>query len=142
MMNWRFSYSSFRKLSTVRPELQIIFNKALKISPVDFGISCGYRDKDEQELAFREGRSKLRWPESKHNRYPSDAVDFFPVVNGKAIWDNPSYFYLIAGLVLGIANQMGYKIRWGGAWNGELNKPGVLNDLPHIEWVEQEETHE
>lgn len=110
-----------------------MFTAALKCSPVDFGISCGHRNKTDQLVAFQEGWSKLTWPKSKHNREPSWAVDFFPLEDGKAAWTNYKLFYLVAGIVLGIAHDRGYKFRWGGAWDGTINMTGQFTDLPHIE---------
>lgn len=131
---WRFSRSSQDKLLTAHPILVEVFTKALAVSPVDFGISCGHRGKVEQMIAYQEGKSKLTWPDSKHNIFLSRAVDFFPYVAGRgAVWGDIELFYVIAGLVLGIGADMGFKLRWGGAWDGPLNGPGGFNDLPHIE---------
>ena len=133
MGKWKFSLNSQRHLYTCHPELVETMTRALETSPVDFGISCGHRDRIAQDKVFLEGASKLKWPDSKHNMSPSDAVDFFPVIGNKAIWGDAHLFYLIAGVVLGLSHNLGYRLRWGGAWYGTLNLPGVFNDLPHIE---------
>ena len=109
---------------------------ALDCSPVDFGISCGHRGQDEQTQAYLAGRSKVTWPNSKHNAAPSLAIDFFPVLSGRAQWERPDLFSLIAGLMIGIADCLGHRLRWGGAWDGTVNGTDEFMDLPHIELIE------
>jgi len=131
---WKFSTHSRLRLATAHPVLIEAFTKALEISPVDFGISCGHRGEVAQATAYNSGASRLIFPNSKHNRNPAWAVDFFPFVAGKGVmWNDEKLFYLIAGLVLGIGHEMGYRLRWGGAWHGWLNGHGDLHDTPHIE---------
>jgi peptidoglycan LD-endopeptidase CwlK len=132
---WQFSRQSKKHLYTARQELIECFKIALEISPIDFGISCGHRNEIQQTEAFQEGKSQVQWPNSKHNLFPSDAVDFFPYIAGRgAVWTDLKLFYLIAGLVLGVGQVKGYQLRWGGAWNGQLNTLKQFHDLPHIEW--------
>ena len=131
---WRFSKTSEERLLTADIRLVECFYDALAVSPVDFGISCGHREEVAQMIAYQEGKSKLSWPDSKHNRNPSEAVDFYPYIAGQgAVWNEPKLFYLIAGLVLAFGHDRGFNLRWGGAWNGKLNGPEEFNDLPHIE---------
>jgi peptidoglycan L-alanyl-D-glutamate endopeptidase CwlK len=137
---WKFSKRSTERLATAHPILVECFTAALKISPVDFGISCGHRDEKAQLIAYQEGKSNKLWPDGKHNKIPSEAVDFFPYVAERGVvWGDTEKFYLIAGLVIGIAHQKGFRLRWGGAWSGLLNQTRVdrgervLQDLPHIE---------
>jgi len=134
---WRFSTRSATHLRSAHPALIEACSLALEISPVDFGISCGYRGREEQTVLHAAGMSQLEYPHSKHNKAPSEAVDVFPYVRGKgAVWDDDRLFFVIAGLVLGIGHARGHKMRWGGAWKGSLNLPGQFKDLPHIELVE------
>lgn len=110
----KFSRSSKEKLKLCHPVLQLLLNEAIKY--FDFKIVCSYRNKEEQDLAFKKGTSKLKYPMSKHNRLPAMAVDIAPCVNGKICWDNKDLFYYMAGLVKGIASQMKINITWGGHW--------------------------
>jgi len=136
MTMWQFSTHSRLRLATAHLVLIEAFTKALEVSPVDFGISCGHRGEVAQNAAFISGASKLVFPNSKHNRNPAWAVDFFPFVAGQGVmWEDKKLFYLIAGLVMGIGQEMGYRLRWGGAWDGWLNRVGMLQDLPHIEML-------
>ena len=132
-MAWVFSQQSLRHLQTADTRLIEVAMMALTCSPVDLGISCGHRGQDEQTQVYLAGRSKVTWPNSKHNASPSLAIDFFPVLNGSAQWERPDLFHLIAGIMIGIADCLGYRLRWGGAWDGRVNGTDEWSDLPHIE---------
>lgn len=124
-----FSKKSLSVLNTCDPRLIEICNEAIKL--MDFSVIEGYRGEIEQNKAFNEGHSKLKFPLSSHNKQPSLAVDLAPY---PIDWNNRERFILLAGLMVGIGHQKGYNIRWGGAWNGldtiEVNK---FSDLPHFE---------
>lgn len=133
-----FDKESLLKLKQCHPELQSLFSEVIKHR--NCIITCGYRDKDDQEKAFAEGKTKLHYPNGNHNKLPSNAVDAYPApIN----MNNLSLFYNFAGFVQGIAQQMlvnkqmNHAIRWGGNWdnNGKLNMPGQLNDLVHFELI-------
>lgn len=38
----------------------------------------GHRDEDRQNKLFEEGKTKVKWPDSKHNTSPSKASDSAP----------------------------------------------------------------
>ena len=41
---------------------------------------------------------------------------------------------LFAGFVLGVANQMGIKLRWGGDWDQDFEvQDNKFDDFPHFE---------
>jgi peptidoglycan L-alanyl-D-glutamate endopeptidase CwlK len=125
-----FSPISAERLAECCTELQEIFNEVVK--HYDCTILCGYRGEKKQNEAFHEGTSTLRFPMGKHNQKPSLAVDAppFPV-----IWENKKRFHVFAGFVLGIATKMGYKLRWGGDWDGDwIFTDQRLHDLPHFEY--------
>ena len=71
-----FGRLSTQRLSTCDERLQDICNEAIKV--YDFSVLCGHRDEIEQKKLFREGKSKLEYPHSKHNSIPSLAVDIAP----------------------------------------------------------------
>jgi hypothetical protein len=125
------SYSARSKanLATCDPRLQEIFNKA--IEHTDCSITFGFREEEAQNIAFAEGASSKEWPDSKHNRSPSKAVDapVYPID-----WDDRERFTLFAGLVIGIGFVMGYDVRWGGDWNEDNQvKDNKFDDLVHFE---------
>lgn len=127
----KFSKSSADKLSTCHPLLQKLFNTIIEF--YDCTIIQGYRGKEEQNKAFAEGASKLKYPESKHNKTPSMAVDVAPFVNGKISWDTKQCTHF-AGVVQGIAFELKIDIRWGGDWNSNnYLADNTFNDLVHFE---------
>ena len=85
--------SKKRKLS-VDTKLQKILDAAIEI--FDFSIICGHRNKEAQDLAFATGKSKKKWPESTHNKYPSQAVDIAPY---PIDWENRDRFIFLAGII-------------------------------------------
>lgn len=133
----KFSDRSNKNLSTSHPKLVALFRKVLKVH--DCAITCGHRGKDDQDEAYFKGRSKLRFPHSKHNSLPSMAIDAVPYdnVNKKAMWDSLKNLYLFAGIVKGVASEMGLVIKWGGDWDSD-NDFGdqTFDDLVHFELEE------
>ena len=106
-----------------------ICNETIKI--MDFSVTCGHRDEVEQQRLFREGKSKLQYPKSKHNRMPSMAVDIAPY---PIDWNDKERFILLAGIMIGVAHEHNIKLRWGGDWNGDFDmKDQTFNDLAHFE---------
>ncbi len=71
-----FSDLSQQRLATCDERLQRIMNQA--ILSYDFSVLEGYRDEAEQNAAVADGRSKVNWPNGKHNQNPSLAVDIAP----------------------------------------------------------------
>lgn len=132
-----FSTRSRERLSECHPDLQTVMFTAIENSPIDFGIVCGHRGKDEQDLACSQGKSKTPWPTSKHNATPSMAVDVFPVRDGKAVWDDKILFVGLAKHILNTANVLGVKVRWGGDWDADGDwKDEKFLDMPHFELME------
>ena len=134
----KFSQESFSKLSSCHADLQVLFYEVIKY--FDCTILQGYRNEIEQELAFKNGFTKLQYPNGKHNSQPSMAVDVTPY---PVDFNNTKLALWFGGYVMGIAQRlkdegrMEFGIRWGGAWCGlgKLNHAGVLNDLVHFELV-------
>ena len=111
--------------------MQEIFNEV--IEEYDNTILCGHRNKEDQNAAVAEGKSKVNWPDGNHNKNPSWAVDAAPY---PIDWDDLPRFYYFAGIVKGVALAKGYKIRWGGDWDGDLNlSEERFRDLVHFEII-------
>ena len=70
------SARSIRCLGEAHRDLRRLFTEVAKETPIE--IICGHRGKYEQDKAFKEGKSKLPFPKSKHNSYPSKALDVCP----------------------------------------------------------------
>ena len=128
----KFGRRSKEVLNSCDPRLREICNEVIKI--YDFSILEGYRPKEVQNRLYGEGRSKLVWPESKHNQSPSLAVDIAPY---PIDWKDTGRFNLLAGMMFAVAHDKGIKLRWGGDWDGDFDmKDQDFNDLPHFQIVE------
>lgn len=132
---FKFSENSKTKLSQCCPELQMLFSTVIRY--YDCTILCGHRNQQDQDEMFRTGKSKLQWPESRHNDFPSSAVDVVPYpINWSMEPKNLARYYHFAGFVKAIAQTMGYKVRWGGDWSGDNNfADQTFDDLPHWEYL-------
>jgi hypothetical protein len=73
---------------------------------------------------YTEGFSTVRWPDSKHNKYPSRAFDVIPYPEGFAA--DTEEFNLLATHILCAAAKLGVPLRWGGHWQH-------FKDLAHFE---------
>lgn len=119
----QFSALSKQKLLTCDIKLQLICNQLIKIT--DFSVICGHRGKEEQDKAYRLGRSKLKWPKGKHNKMPSQAIDLAPYPTN---WNNHEAFNELATYFMDIAHNSDIKVKWGGDFK-------TLKDLGHFELI-------
>lgn len=131
-----FSQTSLKRLETCDPRLQDICQDVIR--HFDFVVVAGHRNEEDQNRAYEERKSTKRWPHSKHNTYPSIAVDLAPYKAGKGIdWEDKRGFYLLAGFIIGVAAAKGIRLRWGGDWDKDWDLDDQdLIDLPHFEIVE------
>lgn len=125
-----FDHTSANRAQGCCDELIRVLNASIK--KYDFRVMCGHRNQADQELAYKNKTSPLRWPNSKHNKFPSDAVDLLPnclVVNGKIDWNDKKAFEKayaeLTAVIMEEAGRLGIKIRWGGTFK--------RRDLPHYE---------
>ena len=136
----KYSKISLARLETAHPSLQRLFGVA--IERVNLTILCGHRTEEQQEEAFMLKRSTKHWPHSKHNAYPSLAVDVAPYFPDIRIdWEDLPAFGRMAGYLQRIAHDLGFDIRWGGDWDGDWRTAGHdpderFIDGPHIELIE------
>jgi len=125
----RFGKKSKERLNTCDEDLIALFNEVIKY--FDCSVLEGYRGKEKQNKYFDEGKSKLKYPEGRHNKKPSNAVDVVPY---PIDWDDRERMSYFAGFVKGVAFTMGIPIRWGGDWNNNNDlKDNNFDDLPHFE---------
>jgi len=130
-----FSKSSKSKLESCDPELQILFNYVIKY--FDCKVIYGYRTKKAQNAAFAGGFSKVKYPNSKHNKTPSQAVDVIPY---PIQWKNIDRMRYFIGFVKGIARMlkdygaMEKEIITGIDWdNDTVLTDQRFNDFPHFQ---------
>lgn len=117
-----FSHISKERLSTCDSRLQVLFNRV--ITKADCTIVCGHRNQEDQDKAFHDGFSLVKWPNGKHNAEPSRAVDVMPY---PVDWTDAGIPKLEAFAVvvketiaeLGLVDV----ISWGGDWEKFIDRP-------------------
>lgn len=138
-----YGKTSRERLNTCHIDLQIIFEHVLP--EWDHSVLCGERSKEDQMMAYNLKKSKLKYPDSKHNitkkRSKSMAADVAPY---PIDWDDRERFVGFGCYVLGVADVLlkagvvSHRLRWGGDWghsDRELT-PQSFDDLVHFELVE------
>lgn len=132
-----YSVRSRERLNTCHEDLRMIFNAV--IPHFDNSILCGHRDEAAQMEAYNSGKSKVKWPNGKHNRTPSMAVDAAPYpIN----WKDRERFHYFAGYVMGVAailhseGLITHRLRYGGDWDMDTEvADNDFDDLVHFELV-------
>lgn len=136
-MNFYFGKGSIGKLHGLTYKLQEVARETLELGIMDFSIVCGFRGEAEQNQFFEEGKSKVQWPNSRHNKWKAEAMDLVPWINKKSSYDK-RHCCVLAGLVLAVAKLKGISLRWGGNWDmdSEPITDQDFQDLVHFEEVE------
>ena len=136
-MQFSFGRKSTKNYALLTLNLRRIATRALDYGLIDFLIDCSYRDPAEQDRLFKLKKSKVVWPNSKHNTLPAKAMDCVPYVAGKASW-NKLHCCVLAGIILAVAKEEGVKLRWGGNWDmdSEPITDQDFQDLCHFEEVD------
>ena len=82
-------------------------------------------------ITDKKGKTKVKHPNGRHNSYPSRAIDVTPY---PVDWEDRERQTLFAGFVIGMARQMGIKLRWGGDWDMDFQvMDNRFDDFPHFE---------
>lgn len=93
----------------------------------DVHIAHSFRNEFEQFRLYNEGKSKLKFPNSKHNyidpngRPCSRALDIFMLIGGEALFSKPFYQF-----VWEITQKHSFPMEWGGNFKS-------LSDYNHFE---------
>lgn len=119
-MSFSFGKRSLSNLVTCHPDLIKIANELIK--EMDVAVICGHRGKEEQNAAVKRGASKLKWPKSKHNSLPSQAMDVCP---SPIDWNDIAAFKEMCLKIEEIAKRLNIPIR--------LGRDFSFRDWPHIE---------
>lgn len=125
---------------TLHPDLQMLCQTLIMMK--DTSLIEGHRSDERQQQLYDEGKSKVLPGGSKHNLYPSEAVDMIPYPFSEADWEDRDKFHLHAGLVLGVAEMLYHeclmkrKVRWGGDWDKDWEaSDNAFDDFPHFELI-------
>jgi len=138
----RFGKRSTANLDEAHPDLQTVFNEVIKY--FDCSIIDGHRGEKEQNEAFKKKKSKVKYPNSKHNKIPSMAVDAVPYYKDSPHirWNDSSRMDYFAGYVMGIASLLknrgiiDHVLRWGNDWDMDTRTDDTnFIDRPHFELI-------
>jgi peptidoglycan L-alanyl-D-glutamate endopeptidase CwlK len=123
---YKLSLRSKRNLVGVHPDLVMVVNRAITMTPVDFAVIEGLRNKTRQKQLVESGASGTL--NSRH--LTGHAVDLGAWVDGEIRWDWPLY-HRIADAVKRAAAELSIPIEWGGDWK-------TFPDGPHFQlpWKE------
>lgn len=127
MSEFKFGKKSLERLALCDERIQKLCQEMIRRSDFDLTITCGFRNEEDQNKAYNDKKSQVKWPNSKHNKFPSHAVDICPYpIN----WDkNDIRWHKMIALAYEVARIQGIKIRSG--------KFFAFEDFPHIELVEE-----
>lgn len=127
---YQFGTKSTDRLMTCDPRIIAVLYTAIRNSPIDFAVTCGFRNEHDQNQRFRDGTSKLEWPYSKHNKIPSLAVDVEP---WPIDYEDIERYHRLAGVLLTVASMLGVPLFWA----GDSSDPWFKYDLAHYELREK-----
>ena len=123
---FKFSKRSLEKLQGVDTRLILLANEVLKVSPYDFGITCGYRTIKEQQKMYERGVSRCDGVNNKSKHQLGKAIDIMVYdENGKGTWKK-DYYIEVAKAFKQKAKELDINIRWGGDFKS-------IVDMPHFE---------
>ena len=119
----KFSETSLSKLATCDRRIHHVLHAAIGFT--DFSVLCGHRGSLSQNEAQKAGKSQLRWPDSKHNKKPSLAVDIAPY---PIDWEDKERFCFLAGVIMTVAKLFDVSLKWGGDWGWDFGHFELSDD--------------
>lgn len=161
-MTFTLGAKSLANVAGIHPYLKLAVVRALAISTVDFGVAAmAVRTAAEQNALYQKGRTtpgpkvtdKDGFKNKSNHQVTADgtghSVDLTAWVGGKWDFDTWANYHEIAWAMCQAANDLGFRLRWGGNWNEDLmactsladvkamaaRYKGKLPDGPHFELV-------
>jgi hypothetical protein len=124
-MAFKLSQKSLSRLSGVKNEMHSVVCEAIKLSKIDFGVTCGLRTEAEQRELVDKGASQTM----KSLHLTGDAVDVVAYLGSRISWELNLYDD-IADAFKEAALNNNVKLRWGAAWHQNLTDwEGSSEDL-------------
>lgn len=124
-MAFRLSQRSLSRLEGVHPDLVAVVQRAIELTRVDFGVTCGTRSIETQKELVAAGKSQtmnsMHLPQA--DGY-SHAVDLVAYVGSDVAWELNLYDD-IADAMKQAAQEIGLSVKWGAAWS-----EGDIRDYP------------
>jgi peptidoglycan L-alanyl-D-glutamate endopeptidase CwlK len=118
-MAFKLSQRSLDRLEGVHPDLVKVVKRAIELTNVDFGVTCGVRTVEEQEKLVAAGKSQTM--NSKHLQQEdgySHAVDLVAYVGSDVAWELNLYDDIADAMAKAASEQTPFvDIIWGGAWS-------------------------
>ena len=111
-MMFSLSQRSLDKLAGVDQRLVDVVKRAIQITTVDFGVTCGLRTQAEQQRLVDTGASQTL----DSNHVKGRAVDLVAYVGNRASWELNLYDDIALAMKVA-ARELKVPIRWGAAWN-------------------------
>ena len=111
-MTFSLSQRSLDKLAGVDQRLVDVVKRAIEITTVDFGVTCGLRTVEEQKRLVASGASQTM----DSNHVKGTAVDLVAYVGNRASWELNLYDDIALAMKIA-ARELKVPIRWGAAWN-------------------------
>ena len=108
---FKLSTRSMSRLEGINPDIITVVAEAIKLTKVDFGVTCGMRTLAEQEALVAKGASQTM--KSKH--LEGRAVDLVAYVGSNVTWALNKYDEL-ADAMAAAAKEKGIALKWGAAW--------------------------
>jgi len=123
---FRFSSTSKSRLEGVNPALVTVTERALALSPIDFGIAWmgGYRTAKDQYKLYMAGSSKADGYESKSAHQTGKAIDTYAWVDGKYTQEM-EHLSIIAAAHLQAGHELDIPVGWGGLWKSIVDGPHI-----------------
>ena len=125
------SKTSSARLETCHPDIIAVCRELIK--QYDFSVLEGHRGEKDQNKAYEEGSSHVRYPYSAHNKKPSLAVDLAPY---PIDWGNLARFreliyrFDAVAAVLRGRGEIQSHFEYGAFWPN-------FKDYPHIQIKEK-----
>jgi peptidoglycan L-alanyl-D-glutamate endopeptidase CwlK len=124
-MAFQLSQKSLSRLNGVKNEIHTVVCEAIKLSKIDFGVTCGLRTESEQRELVNKGASQTM----KSLHLTGDAVDVVAYLGSRISWELNLYDD-IADAFKEAALNNNIKLRWGAAWHQNLTDwEGSSEDL-------------
>ena len=109
---FKLSTRSMSRLEGINPDIITVVTEAIKLTKVDFGVTCGMRTVEEQEKLVASGASQTM--KSKH--LEGRAVDLVAYVGSSVTWQLNMYDDL-ADAMAAAARKLNVPVKWGAAWS-------------------------
>lgn len=124
-----FCKTSLNRLYECHPLLVELMLYSSRKSEMDFTVVCGHRSEEDQDKAFKDGFSKAKSGQSRHNKIPSEAIDLAP---WPIDWNDKQRFIDLAYHIKASAKYLGIPIKWGGDpdWDGPPGDYGHFYIIP------------